>query len=627
MIALDRTVEIARTRLHSSQEYATILANLSLWLLIVHMGRYVASIPETAWRALREFRSSRFPLDVLRRSGIVMIQVAHHLCLRDRLALLYTCKAPYTALAAEETLWDSVHVKFNSARYCSQAVGAGLVLARAGARPVRLGTSGMAADYLEDLNVDTLITACLPRLAMLDIRLRGDRDGPAAGSLDCALQRVLRVLQDDAPTLYTFRLCLCLNYGFSLNPTDPIAWGQPLPADIFNRQTPHLRRLFLQGARLSASVHYSMLCNLTVLSYRSPRMIFGYNAALGELLQSELDDILCQTTQLEHLTLTFFSYIKTMQSIGTKDVPRNLRYVQLHRFGQGGRDLLDRFAHAPVLDIRFREQLKSDDFYRWPSASIHAFVLRFLKEDTRRNHLLHKFSGRTSRNPTEETEDTVSVFIAPHSSAFAIIPPGMVTTLTVSEALWAKCLACQWTVELPQLTELRFVLSTCSEGHEGAGSIWRSISKAGNVTQTSLSSPLLRSVVFVALHHVMLSDRYSHRSKCPAACVHRGTYSLFMHDVASFLVATLMPEQRIGVLDLVGITYIVDVNLEAAFERVLRFTDVINFESDEAVRYEEKGMWMKGLSRVVFPEDNKLNSFKLRSPFVGPDSDSDSEFE
>lgn len=278
-----------------------------------------------------------------------------------------------------------------------------------------------------------------------------------------------------------------------------------------------------------------------------------------------------------------------------------------------------------MLDIRFREQLKSDDFHRWPSASIHVFVLWFLKDVARHTHLLHKFSGRTSRNPTEETEDTVSVFIAPRSSAFAIIPPGMVTTLTVSEALWAKCLA--WIAELPQLTELRFVLSTCLDGHEGAGSIWRSISEAGNVTQTFLSSPLLRRVVFVALHHVMLSDRYSHRSKCPAVCVHRGTYSLSMHDVASFLVATLVPEQRIGVLDIVGITYIVDVNLEAAFERVLRFTDVINFESDEAVRYEEKGMWMKGLSRVLFPEDNKLNSFKLRSPFVGPDSDSDSEFE
>jgi len=623
MVTLDRTVEVACARLHSSQEYGTPLTNVVQRSLIVRMGRYFADVPYTFPRVSHQLCSSRSSFGVLR--GPVIVKIAHHLCLRDRLALLYTCKTTYTALAAETKLWDYVRVVFNPARYRSQAVGAGLVLARAGAQPVRLGASGMAANYLEDPDIDTLITNFLPRLAILEILLRTGRNGPAECSLDDALQRVFRILRGEPRALRTFRLSITMLYGSYTSSSDPVFWGQPLPADIFSGQTPHLQRLELQGVRLSAGVNYSMLRNLTVLSYESPKIYFGYTPVLDELLQSELDNIMCQTTQLERLTLAFASYIPTTQNADKNYVPRNLRYVQLHRFGQGGRDLLDRFAHAPVLDIRFREQLKSDDFYRWPSASIHAFVLWFLKEDARRSHLLHKFSGRTSRNPTEETEDTVSVFIAPHSSAFAIIPPGMVTTLTMSEALWAKCLA--WTVELPQLTELRFVLSTCSEGHEGAGSIWRSISEAGNVTQTSLSSPLLRGVVFVALHHVMLPDRYSHRSKCPAVCVHRGTYSLSMHDVASFLVATLVPEQRIGVLNLVGITYIVDVNLEAAFERVLRFTDVINFESDEAVRYEEKGMWMKGLSRALFPEDNKLNNFKLRSPFVGPDSDSDSEFE
>jgi len=502
-------------------------------------------------------------------------------------------------LAVEPRIWTSV-------RFCLYPLnvsGAALVLSRAASHIIRLGFYGRVKDYLGDPDIKNLITTHLPRLDSLAISLNGLRTDPVGTSLDDALRHLYCTLSGSAPFLRLLQLTSTMS-----SKGRPIYHHWSLPADLFGGATPELRRLVLQGVRLSTWIRYGLLRNLTALHYTSPASTLG---------QAELQSILHQTVCLVHLTLHFAGYVPepqdaaAMQSSGEPIMPL---YVRLHGFIDGRQEVLRRFAQAPTLAVSFTQQVQLDDFQAWPNAQVRVIALGNNTDTCQ--ELSSTCDSATSPN------NCAFVFISKNLSTISFIPYERITTLTVSETYWIP--RWNWVAELPQLTELRLILSTCLNRDAKAGSIWQLIFEAGRNAPLAPASSMLSRVTLIANVADKPLQRTSVRNMTcqsphaldEAACICPKTCCLSLFDVAGLLAILLLPQRRLDALVLIGITDIVDIDLEAAFTAVMNFTNSVDFETKDAIRHEEKGLSAQAMTRDFFPDEDSLRDYELTSPFI-----------
>jgi len=551
----------------------------------------------------------------------VVIAVACFLDLRDRIALACTSRRIRTVLTSERQLWTSVWYNLRSDGRGTQLLES--ILQLASPLPVRLGLSAHALTFRRIPGLGGLLEQYIARVAQLEMVLRSFRREPGGARctdvLGAAWGDIFGVLQHPAPCLHSLRLTTSLMH--ISDPRDRL-FVQYLPDDdLFSGQHPSLRRLHLRlvQLRLEPGTSYPLLHHLVSLTY---------TASGVDLTEDQLDLLLEQAPQLIYLGLSLHGYVTPTT---TSAVPGRTRkvypitappsQVKLGGFALGGREILSRFANATALIAYFQLPIQSSHLDHWAGASIKLVVLGYSNElsDT-----LYKLP-----QPHGDSQQLV-VFIGINRSLDAFSSSHLISELSLSESQW------EWIMNeenpqfsLPNLNTLCVVLSTCIDAHKHAGVLWQRCNPKQRCDRSVDSHfPALREVCIVAVNDTTAFrylDSCRHiananllpMSGALSPCPYFGTCRLSLHDLSEFLLYLLAGNQRLELLRLIGVTDIVDVDLDVAWSSVLELTSRFDFDPPEAMPLEQSGRfefghWMSEAYPASDGSDTLLSDYQLR---------------
>ena len=513
--------------------------------------------------------------------------VAYCLQLGDRITLLKTCRRIRADLTSDPRLWTSVRGGILPLRLSLSHQ----VLQLSEPLPVRLHMTATTVAFEREHRIGMLLQSHLHRLRVLDLGLR---DRPHSGSgppLDVAWAWLRDILSQPTPQLEILKLVVSSSSRIR-NP-EP----QRLPVDFLGGPdgARSLRRLNLRGLRLIPGETYPVLTNL---------VSFHYSTLDVTLREEDLWTLLDQLgPQLRYLGLEARQFSWESEEpeptmTGVDDIPllepREMRaapalnQVWLQGFTSGGlTPLLRVFRNAHTLEAAVSiDQAVSRDSADgvWPEERVH---LALFSSDRYSGESLCRFVPPKHWYPSDDDSPVITL-------RWGYIPNGTtlerVTRLSTTEAHWCRSTTVEFS--LPNLAELVITLSSCVDRHVMSGDLWTS-------AQAFVAPPVLPKLRRLYLVHVEVSNNArARRNSCtppagyvappcrrpgvretvigrpalrPTACPRWGTYRLALSDVAQFAGDLLKTSShQLDLIGLVGITHLVDENLEAGYRAVQR---------------------------------------------------------
>jgi len=222
------------------------------------------------------------------------------------------------------------------------------------------------------------------------------------------------------------------------------------------------------------------------------------------------------------------------------------------------------------------------------------------------------------------------VFIGMNRSLDAFANSHLISEVSLSESQW------EWLTKeespqlaLPSLNTLCVVLSTCIDAHMHAGVLWQRCNSRQRYG-LSVDSPFLalRKVCIAAVHDTAafpFADSCRHVATTnvlpiPGAhspCPYFVTCRLSLYDVSEFLLYLLADNQRLESLRLIGVTDIVDADLDIAWSSVMELTSHFDFDLPEAMPLEQSGRfelghWLSEAYPALDCSDTLISDYQLR---------------
>jgi len=487
-------------------------------------------------------------------------------------------------------------------------------------RPVRLGISAHALAYGQVPQLGNFIKQCLPRVSQLEIGLcsfKSDLDGARCiEELAEIWAELFGVLGRPAPSLQSLRLSMRLIQSSGRHDRSCV---QYLPVeDLFSGQHPSLRRLQLRSIylRLEPGIYYPLLRHLVSLTYSSPGL---------DLTEAQLELLLGQAPQLIYLGLSLRGYVTPtdllMISGITKELPSiksTPNQIKLSGFTVGSEEILSRLASCTAISARFHGPIQPQHLKPWVDASLKLVALGYSKVPAGTLHKLPR--------PCSNSQQLV-VFFALRLTLKEFATSHLVSELSISESHWEWFTSNEtFHLTLPSLKKLSIVLSTCIDAHRNSGALWQRGKQ--RIYSPDPLFPALKVMCVIAVHNTaafnsMDSCGYISHATVPLlpsanpSCSHFGTCRLSLRDFSEFLRFTLADAQQLEPLSLVGVTDIVDVDLDAAWRSIMDHTQRLELDTPEAVPLEnagrlEFGHWKSEAYPALDGSDTLISDYQVR---------------
>ena len=510
----------------------------------------------------------------------LVLVIAFWLNVPSRIALARTSRRIRALLVSEHRLWSTL-------RYTLQADGREIPLLAslmqlASPRLVSLGITAHAFAYGRVPQLGKFVKQHIPRISQLQIDLCCFNSELSGGRSIEELAEIwtdlFGALERPVPSLQALRLSMDLIRSGVRREKSYVLY---LPVkDLFSGQHPSLRKLHLRSIylRLEPGIPYPSLRQLVSLTYTSPGL---------DLTEAQLELLLEQAPQLIYLGLALRSYVvltdlpmissATTESSKMSPTPSQ---IKLSGFIVGSKAILSRFASCTAISARFHLPIESQHLEPWVGTSLKLVALGYSKVPSGTLHKLPR--------PYSDSQQLI-VFFALRSTLNEFAASHLVSELSLSESHWEWFTGKEtFHLTLPSLKKLSIVLSTCIDAHRHAGALWQREQQM--IYPPDPPFPALKVMCIIAVHNTAaFNSMNSCNVSAHPSCPYFGTCRLSLRDVSKFLRSTLADVQQLESLDLVGVTDIVDVDLDAAWRSIIDHTQRLEFHTPEVVPLENAG--------------------------------------